>query len=67
MIVFGLKIKRTYRDTQSLYTQTIGHYDMYDNKDGSDRIARWHLAVADFNIRIESLPGRENSLAEVLS
>lgn len=61
-IVCGSKIYRTLINGYPvvIYTDHQSLKYMFNNKGGSSHLARWHVAIADFDIMVEYLPGKEN-------
>lgn len=68
-IVFGLRFNRTIIQGYPVVIHT-DHKPLrylFQNKEGSDRLARWRMAIADYDIRVEYIPGKDNVLADALS
>lgn len=68
-IVYGLKINRTLIQGYPV----LVHLDhrplryLFFSRDGNERLARWRMSVAEFDICVEYLPGKENHLADAFS
>ncbi|XP_037773349.1 uncharacterized protein LOC119569109 [Penaeus monodon] len=68
-IVFGLKVNRTLIQGYpvEIHSDHKPLVYLFENRDGSDRLARWRMTVANFDIRLRYLPGKDNVLADALS
>jgi hypothetical protein len=53
--------------TVHLYTDSIAFPYCYHKPDVSAKISRWLVNIMEFNIEIHHLPGRDNSIADILS
>jgi len=68
-IVYGLKINRTLIQGFPVIVHT-DHRPLrylFSSRDGNERLARWRMSVAEFDICVEYLPGKDNHLADALS